>query len=237
MQARHRDSQAPSAVLLDALGTLVSLEPPAPLLRGELADRFGVLVTEEQARDAIGAEISFYRAHLDDGRDALSLLRLRSRCAEVIRDALPRGERLAAIDNAALTEALLASLRFTAYPEVHAALKWLRDCGRRLVVVSNWDLSLHDVLERVQLAPLLDAIVTSAEAGARKPAREIFEQALRLAGVTASDAIHVGDSLEEDVEGARAAGIAPVLVRRDGGPVPPGVHTIASLSELPALGS
>jgi putative hydrolase of the HAD superfamily len=236
MQARHRDSQAPSAVLLDALGTLVSLEPPAPLLRGELADRFGVLVTEGQARDAIGAEISFYRAHLDEGRDALSLMTLRSCCAEVIRDALPRGERLAAVDNAELTEALLASLRFTAYPEVQAALRRLRDCGRRLVVVSNWDLSLHDVLERVQVAPLLDAIVTSAEAGARKPAREIFEQALRLAGAAASDAIHVGDSLEEDVVGARAAGIAPVLVRRGGGPVPPGVRTIASLSELPALG-
>ena len=66
----------------------------------------------------------------------------------------------------------------------------------------------------LELEPLLDGIVTSAEAGARKPAPAIFEQALELAGVPADDAIHVGDTLDEDVAGARAAGIEPVLIRR-----------------------
>jgi putative hydrolase of the HAD superfamily len=88
------------------------------------------------------------------------------------------------------------------------------------------------VLERVSLAPLLDAVLTSAEAGVRKPAGEIFRRALELARAEPDQAIHVGDSLEEDVAGARNAGIAPVLVRRDGGEVPPGVVAIASLTEL-----
>jgi len=44
--------------------------------------------------------------------------------------------------------------------------------------------------------------------------------------------VHVGDSLEEDVVGARAAGIEAVLLRRDGRPGPSGVRTIASLAEL-----
>ena len=44
----------------------------------------------------------------------------------------------------------------------------------------------------------------------------------------------MGDSLENDVAGARAAGIRPVLVARDGSP-PAGVETIRSLAELPAL--
>jgi putative hydrolase of the HAD superfamily len=113
-------------------------------------------------------------------------------------------------------------------------LRELRAAGRRVVVVSNWDFSLHDVLGRIGLAPLLDGIVTSAECGARKPAREIFERALRLAGAEAAEAIHVGDSLAEDVEGARAAGVMPVLLRRDGASGPRGVTTIRSLTELPA---
>jgi putative hydrolase of the HAD superfamily len=108
----------------------------------------------------------------------------------------------------------------------------LRGSGRRLVVVSNWDVSLHEVLERVGLAGLLDGILTSAEVGARKPDAAIFARALAVAGASAGDAIHVGDSVAEDVAGARAAGIEPVLVRRDGAAGPAGVKTIASLAEL-----
>lgn len=220
------------AILLDALGTLVALEPPAPRLRAELA-RLGIEVSEEQAAAAIAAEITYYRAHLDEGRDETSLADLRSRCADALAAALPA--RASAVDHGALTAALLASLRFTPFADVRPALAAWRAAGLRLVVVSNWDVSLHDVLARLGIAPLLDAILTSAQAGARKPSPAIFEQALRLAGVRAADAVHVGDSLEEDVAGARAAGIEPVLVERGGGPSPPGVRKIVSLTELRPL--
>lgn len=220
-------------MLLDALGTLVELEPPAPRLRSELTSRFGVEVPLASCERAIGAEIAFYRAHLDEGRDPESLAALRRRCAAVLRGALPRDAQEAAQDLDAVTEALLASLRFRPYEDVPAALSEWRARGLRLVVVSNWDVSLHDVLTRVGLGPLLDGIVTSAEAGARKPAAAIFERALRLAGVRAGDAVHAGDSADEDVAGARAAGIEPVLVRRaDAGAPVPGVRTISRLTEL-----
>jgi putative hydrolase of the HAD superfamily len=221
---------APKAILLDALGTLVALEPPAPLLRAELSHRFGVCVNEAEAERAIAREIAYYRTHLDEGRDPDSLARLRARCAEVVREALTPA--LAAVDGAAMTEALLASLRFAAYPDARPALEAARRRGRRLVVVSNWDVSLKGVLDRLGLARLLDGIVTSAAAGARKPAPEIFTQALELAGARPEEAIHVGDSLVEDVGGARAAGIAPILIRRGAGEAVP-VRTIESLTELP----
>jgi putative hydrolase of the HAD superfamily len=223
-----------AAVLLDALGTLVSLEPPAPRLRAELSERFGVSVSTDQAAAAIAAEIAYYRAHLDEGRDSASVAALRGRCAEVIRNSLPSSAALAAVDAGALTEALLASLQFRAFADAAPALAAWRARGVRLVVVSNWDFSLHQVLARLELAPLLDGILTSAQAGARKPAREIFQQALRIAGAPASETLHVGDSLEEDVAGARSAGIEPVLVYRAGGSAPRGVRTIASLAELTA---
>jgi putative hydrolase of the HAD superfamily len=217
------------AILLDALGTLVALEPPAPRFQAELAKRFGLAVTPAQAADAIGAEIAYYRAHLDEGRDTAALTALRSRCAEVLRAAVPS---LQGIANRELTEALLASLRFTPFPDAQPALTAWRAAGARIVVVSNWDISLHDVLERVSLAPLTDAILTSAEARARKPAPAIFEQALALAGTGPERAVHIGDSLEEDVAGARAADIQPVLIARARNISLPGLRVIASLAEF-----
>jgi putative hydrolase of the HAD superfamily len=220
-----------SAILLDALGTLVALEPPAPRLRAELAARFGLGVSDDEAARAIAAEIAYYRGHLDEGRDETSLRDLRRRCAEVLRSALPgAGEGRLALDP--LVDALLASLYFTAFPDVRPALEAARARGQRLVVVSNWDVSLVGVLRALGLEPRVDGVVTSAGAGARKPAPAIFEQALALAGVRAADAVHVGDRLDEDVAGARAAGIEPVLIRRGGGPTVPGVRTISSLAEL-----
>ena len=239
MHARRSSPIRPSVILLDALGTLVALEPPAPRLRTELADRCGLQVTEAQAGAAIAAEIAYYRAHLDEGRDPAGLHALRRRCAEALQAALPAGARRLELDH--VLEALLASLRFTAFADVRPALQDARARGQRLVVVSNWDVSLHDVLRALGLEPLLDAILTSAEAGVRKPAPAIFEQALALAAagtpeaIEPGEAIHVGDSLEEDVAGARAAGIEPVLVRRDGGAPVAGVRMIESLSELESL--
>jgi putative hydrolase of the HAD superfamily len=204
-------------ILLDALGTLVALEPPAPHLARALS------ISLADAERAIAAEIAYYRTHLDEGRDAASLAALRRRCAAALGAELPA----VTVDPEVLEEVLLASLRFTAFPDAAPALGALRAAGTRLVVVSNWDVSLHEVLSRVGLMPLLDDVVTSAEVGGRKPAREIFERA-------GPARLHVGDSVDEDVAGARAAGIEPVLIRRDRSPGPPGVRTIATLAELVA---
>jgi putative hydrolase of the HAD superfamily len=214
------------AVLLDALGTLVELEPPTPLLVGELATR-GVHVGERAARAALLAEISYYRANHDDAGTRAGLADLRRRCAAIVeqhlRTGLPPDEVLAA---------LLAALRFRPYAEVPAVLRALRDRGAALVVVSNWDVSLHDVLDETGIAPLVDHAVTSAELGAGKPDPAIFAHALALAGARAHEALHAGDSLVADVEGARAAGIDAVLVARDGAPAPPGVRAVATLEGL-----
>lgn len=220
------------AILFDALGTLLELEAPAPRLCRELDRRYGLSVSEAEARKAMRAEIGFYRSHLDEGRDAASLAALREACAAELRRALPDRARRRLPAPAELVEALLASLHFHAYADAEPALREYRARGLRLVVVSNWDVSLHGVLENVGLSPLLDSILTAAEAGVRKPAPAIFAHALRLANVSPADALHVGDSLTEDVAGARAAGIRPVLVSRGPGDPPAGVRTVRSLGEI-----
>jgi putative hydrolase of the HAD superfamily len=216
----------PATVLLDALGTLIELEPPWPHLVDELAARGG-RVTEEAAREAMRAEMGYYRAHHDEAGDWPGLVDLRRRCAAIVQEHLATP---LALDE--VLAALLAALRFHAYPEVPGVLARLRADGARLAIVSNWDVSLYDVLERTGLRRLVDAVAISAELGVAKPDPAIFRVALERLGVDAAGAVHVGDSLEHDVAGARAAGLEAVLVVRDGAPARDGVRTVASLSEL-----
>jgi putative hydrolase of the HAD superfamily len=227
----------PKVALLDALGTLLWLEPPAPALRDGLERRLGLRVDEATADAAIAAEIAYYRAHNLEGGDPAGLADLRRRCAEVVAGVLAEaGHDPPPLDG--VLDALLGALRFRAFPDAPPALRRLRAAGLRTVVVSNWDVSLHERLAEVGLAELVDGAVTSAEVGAAKPDPAIFARALALAGdVAPGDAVHAGDSPREDVEGARRAGIEPVLVARDGASVsspggPPVVRDLDRLADL-----
>jgi putative hydrolase of the HAD superfamily len=216
----------PRAVLLDALGTLVELRPPAPRLRRLLAGA-GFEPSEERAAAAMAAEIAYYLEHHLEGADPDSLEDLRDRCAEALREAL----ELPGLDHATARRALLGALEFAAFPDTAPALRELRARGTTLVVVSNWDCSLRERLGDAGLLELVDGVVSSAEVGAAKPDPAPFRRALELAGVPPADALHVGDSLEGDLAGARAAGVPALLVAR-GGPPPPGVPAVASLADL-----
>ncbi|MFL5892235.1 MAG: HAD family hydrolase [Solirubrobacterales bacterium] len=192
------------AVFLDALGTLVELEPPWVSLR----NRVPAEVSDERLMAALRAEMAYYRDHAHEGRDEASLAELRERCAAIV------SEKLGLVIT---VDELVEAIRFFAYPDVVPALSGLRDSGLKLIAVSNWDCSLPRVLERCGLDGLLDGTVTSAETGSRKPDPGIFDAALELAGCDRNEAVHVGDTAEEDVAGARAAGITPLLIDRDGG--------------------
>jgi putative hydrolase of the HAD superfamily len=218
------------AILLDALGTLVRLEPPAPRLRDELRRRAGIEVDEETAQRGFEAEIAYYLQHHLEGRDRESLEDLRARCTAVMSEAMG----LDGLEPETARGAMLGSLEFTAYADVAPALRLLRERGLRLVVASNWDCSLPDWLELAGLGGLLDGAASSAVVGRAKPAPDVFLEALRLAGASPGEAVYVGDSIENDVEGARAAGVRPLLLVREG-EAPPGAAAIRSLAELPSL--
>jgi FMN phosphatase YigB (HAD superfamily) len=196
-------------VLLDSFGTLVSMEPPGPHLRDALA-RAGHRVGAERAAGAFRAEIAYYLEHHVEGRDPESLAELRDRCADVLRTALDEP----GLSHATARAALLGSIRFAAFPDAAPALRELRRRGLRLVVASNWDASLPEVLAQAGLKNLVDGVLPSAAVGAAKPARALFDAALELAGTSAEHAIYVGDSPANDVAGAAAAGIRAVLLRR-----------------------
>jgi putative hydrolase of the HAD superfamily len=216
-------------VLLDALGTLVELQPPAPRLQRLLRES-GLDVSEEQAATGFAAEIAYYLDHHLDGSDPERLERLRDRCADEMRRALG----IPALDHGTARRAMLGALEFSPYPDVVPALRELRERGLTLVVASNWDCSLPEWLRPAGILELVDGVVTSAEVGAAKPSPRVFQRALAVAGVDPARALHVGDKVDKDIDGAAAAGVRGVLLQRDGSP-PPGIEAISSLSELAAL--
>jgi putative hydrolase of the HAD superfamily len=207
-------------VTLDALGTLLALEPPWLHLDRSLTDG----LVPEQVEAAFRTEMAYYRDHAQEGRDAASLAELRSRCARLLSDQLGRDVSVAA---------MMEAIRFRAYPDAEPALRDLRDRGIALVCVSNWDITLPNVLVRVRLAGFLDGVVSSASVGARKPDPAIFDPALELAGCEASEALHVGDTPEEDLAAARGAGIRAILIARDGpAQLSEQAPTISSLGQI-----
>lgn len=132
-----------------------------------------------------------------------------------------------------------------AYAESLDVLEELRSRGLRLAVCSNWDWDLDRHLAETGVLDLVDARVSSAWVGARKPHARIFEATLAEVGATAAETVFVGDNWRADVEGPLALGMRPVHVWRHGDdpgewiPHPPAetgeVPRILDLRELPAL--
>jgi len=106
--------------------------------------------------------------------------------------------------------------QFRLYDDVVPTLERLKADGYRMCIVSNWDYGLHRVVGQLGLTPYFDHVLASLEEGAEKPDPELFRIALRRAGVSANEVIHIGDRPVDDIEGAHAAGIAALLLDRSG---------------------
>lgn len=101
------------------------------------------------------------------------------------------------------------------FEEVLPELETLRSRGVALGIVSNWDERLRPLLNRLKLDSYFDAIVVSCEAGSHKPSQAIFETACAALGSRPANTLHVGDSFEMDVAGARGAGLQARWLRRE----------------------
>jgi putative hydrolase of the HAD superfamily len=225
-----------SAVFLDAGDTLLAADPPVDHVYRDAFTAYGVDADVETVHRAVHATWKEVHAARERGEE---------------RWAGPGGEAgfwrrfvaavFARVGGGDMPEPLLTGLiahfrqelHWTLYPEVPEVLAALRKAGLKLAVVSNWDSTLPLLLARLGLADAFDDVIVSAVVGVSKPHRGIFEEALRRSGVAPGAALHVGDSLIDDYDGARAAGLQALLVDRAGRHGPE-VESIASLVELPA---
>jgi len=181
------------AVTIDGHGTLLALADPIPALLALLPEH-----SPASIEAAFRGEVDYYVAHSAEGRDEASLSRLRDACTSVFNDALGAG---------LTTEQYIGALEFELLPGVHETLAALRARGLALAVVANWDFSLHEHLGRHALRRWFDTVVTSAEAGVKKPEPEPFRVALERLGVEPHRAVHVGDHPAHDEVGARGVGM------------------------------
>lgn len=124
------------------------------------------------------------------------------------------------------------------YPETLQVLETLREGGLRMAIISNapWDVPgrlLRADMQRWEIEGFFDTFVISGDVPWRKPNPEFMWAAARELGVEAKECLVVGDSLNADIAGAKAAGMRSVWVNRDGWPVstsePKGDWTTADL--------
>ena len=135
-----------------------------------------------------------------------------------------------------------ACRHFELYDDVPAALRELAAAGVRIGLISNSHRCLDSFQEHFELQGLIACAISSSEHGLMKPHPSIFRAALDLVDVKPAEALMVGDSVRQDVDGALRAGMRAALLHRGRDPHPQagdlalrGVPVIASLAALPTL--
>ena len=129
-----------------------------------------------------------------------------------------------------LYEEFATSKPWQIYPDVLPTLEALGIRKMRLAVISNWDDRLRVLLESLAMAHQFEAIIVSAEVGHTKPSPEIFRTAAEALQLPPNDILHVGDSENEDHQGAQASSFqSRWLCRASAEPIG---HRITSLEDL-----
>jgi putative hydrolase of the HAD superfamily len=133
-----------------------------------------------------------------------------------------------------------ACQHFELYDDVPSVLRQLSEAGLRVGLISNTHRCLASFQSHFELQGLIAAAVSSSEHGYMKPHPSIFQAALQLVDVSASDAVMVGDSVRQDIEGALNVGMRAILLNRGDNAAPAvvgdrRVPVIRSLRELPNL--
>jgi putative hydrolase of the HAD superfamily len=103
---------------------------------------------------------------------------------------------------------------FTPFADSEPTLRRVKTAGIRMIIVSNWDRSLHTVLDMLGWTDMFEVVVASLEFGIEKPDPRIFEHALSRLGLNAAEVLHVGDNPIDDLQGAAAVGMPAALIDR-----------------------
>ena len=207
------------AVFFDLYNTLVGYDPPREEIQARVLNEFGIDVSPEVFRyPLVIADEFIYQEH------ARSPLSKRSKEETMALYAQYQGIVLkeAGID---ASQELIAGIlgkwqqsafKLVLFDDAMPALTHLKELGLILGLISNVDRDITSLWQELGLSALLQVVVTSQEVGFNKPQPEIFQEALKQAGVKSSEAIYVGDQYHIDVVGANEAGMRGVLLDRGG---------------------
>ena len=226
------------AVFFDFYGTLAGWEPVAGDIQRQSAAAEGLEI------DAAAIERAYPTANAMFDREN-AIMRLASRTPEQREAFLAEYEQtllaIAGYDvSIKMAHAIWLRVRSAPkelglYPDARSTLKAIREQGLSIGVISNMGTDLPNYLENMGISPFVDASVSSGEVGVAKPHPAVFQAALNKVGVSAANALHVGDGYESDVLGAASAGLSALYLQRDPAAGVPGTHPIVrALAEVPA---
>lgn len=224
------------AVVFDFYGTLARATTWGPAFE-EVFERRGLRLTPD-AHDAWRAEVFDGQEHHEHSQSREHYLAWElSRLGRLVRASGVPAEDTEAV--VADLHAASQAFELEAYPEVRAVLAELGARRLRGAVCSNWGWDLDRALAQAGLAGAFEIVVTSAQVGARKPHRRIFDETLARIDTEPHQVLFVGDTWYPDVEGAAAAGLHPVHVVRDDAPpdpapqdLPDGVERVPDLAGI-----
>jgi putative hydrolase of the HAD superfamily len=204
------------AVCFDAGATLLHPDPPVEEVYGRVFREDGARFEPGALREALlAAWVDVQRQAAEDRYGGVS-------GEEAFWRTFLSGVRRS-IDGGAVSDAAFSRLAahfrepgsWAVYGDVLPVLEELSARGLALAVISNWDSHLPRLLEALRLSPFFRVISVSAIEATGKPSPEIFRRTCERLGVRPAEALHVGDSPRDDVEGARAAGLSALLLDRD----------------------
>jgi len=205
-----------TAVFFDYGGTLFDYFPSNSEVWVKIAERLGVKISPDDSRIRLGIR-NQSEAYERLGKSFSKLFRaeLHTLNCQVLATMEINTEGTQEIIEAEFRAREQKGL-YTIYPDTPETLRRIKQKGIRIGLLSNVNPQLaasrRPSLKDNGILMYFDTIILSVEVGVAKPNKAIFDIALRELGVqNAADAMHVGDSLIEDVKGARDAGLIPVL--------------------------
>jgi putative hydrolase of the HAD superfamily len=221
------------AVLFDAGATLLHPDPPVEVVYAREFAADGARFTEVELMGALAR--AWEEVHASPETDRYGGVRGEPEFWRTLLNRVRFHVDGGTVSSAAF-ERLAGHFRnpttWAVYDDVPSTLEELARRGLKLAVVSNWDSFLPKLLAALDLARFFPVVAVSAIEETGKPGAEIFHRACRRLAVDPAEALHVGDSVAEDLEAARHAGLSALLLDRNGRH-PEIADRIATLSEIP----
>ena len=238
MTGGHCDRQVTVSTVTVFFDVDFTLIYPGPIFNGDgyrrFAGRHGLVVDPGRFSSAVvAASVELDRAQDDIYRPEL-FVRYAQRVLEEMGGIGPGLEPCAR----EIYDEWARCQHFALYEDVQPIMRELHVAGLRIGLISNTHRCLASLQSHFELEPYVTAALSSSDHGFMKPHPSIFEAALRLLDAKPAESVMVGDSLTDDVAGARQVGMQAVLIARSGlsdVETPSDVPVIQTLAELPAV--
>jgi putative hydrolase of the HAD superfamily len=218
-------------VVLDAVGTLIHPNPPAPVVYAGVGERFGSRWTQAEIVQRFRA--AFHHGEAEDWRDNLRTSeereerRWRHIVNEVLDDVADKEECFRI-----LFDHFAQAAAWRCEDETGPLLSTLAGRGYRLGIASNYDRRLRSVVAGMPALAQVKHLIISAEVGWRKPAAEFFAAVSAALMLPPGEILFVGDDRTNDYEGGRSFGMQVILFDPQEKMIETNVVRIKSLSEL-----